>query len=97
MLNATSSEYQDYVVFVDSKALRGRSNQNRAAGEHYAGRDLQGIGEREVFERVGGAERAAHGALGKRHLLTVTVPAELRGAFLRYPQTRNPFWHGADP
>jgi integrase/recombinase XerD len=55
MFNTTASEYQDYVVFVESKALRGRSNVEylrlvRKLGEHHAGRELQGIGEREVFD-----------------------------------------------
>jgi hypothetical protein len=55
MFNTTASEYQDYVVFVESKALRGRSKveylrQVRKLGEHYAGRELQGIGEREFFD-----------------------------------------------
>jgi Phage integrase, N-terminal SAM-like domain len=55
MFNTTASEYQDYVVFVESKALRGRSKveylrQVRKLGEHYAGRVLQGIGEREFFD-----------------------------------------------
>jgi len=55
LMTTTSKVYGDYVVFVESKALRGRSKQEylrqvRKLGEHYAGRDLQGIGEREIFD-----------------------------------------------
>jgi len=54
-MNTTTKEYQDYVVFVESKSLRGRSKQEylrqvRKLGEHYAGRGLGGITEREVFD-----------------------------------------------
>ena len=50
-----SRTYQDYVVFVESKALRARSKteylrQVRKLASHYAGRDLGRIKEREVFD-----------------------------------------------
>jgi hypothetical protein len=50
-----SRSYQDYVVFVESKALRARSKteylrQVRKLASHYAGRDLGRIKEREVFD-----------------------------------------------
>ena len=46
-MTTTSKGYGDYVVFVESKALRGRSKQEylrqvRKLGEHYAGGSLQG-------------------------------------------------------
>jgi len=55
MISTTTREYQDYVVFVESKSLRGRSKaeylrQVRKLAEHYAGRELGGITEREVFD-----------------------------------------------
>ena len=54
-MTTTSKRYGDYVVFVESKALRGRSKQEylrqvRKLGEHYAGRELAGVTEREVFD-----------------------------------------------
>jgi len=54
MVNS-SKKYQDYVVYVESKSLRGRSKveylrQARKLGEHYAGRELGRIKEREVFD-----------------------------------------------
>ena len=54
-MTITSKGYGDYVVFVESKALRGRSKQEylrqvRKLGEHYAGRKLAGVTEREVFD-----------------------------------------------
>ncbi|MGB9277949.1 MAG: hypothetical protein WCC08_22235 [Terrimicrobiaceae bacterium] len=54
-MTTTSKGYGDYVVFVESKALRGRSKQEylrqvRKLGEHYAGRELAGVTEREVFD-----------------------------------------------
>ena len=53
-MTTTSKGYGDYVVFVESKALRGRSKQEylrpvRKLGEHHAGRELAGVTEREVF------------------------------------------------
>ena len=46
-MTTTSKGYGDYVVFVESKALRGRSKQEylrqvRKLGEHYAGRTCRG-------------------------------------------------------
>ena len=54
-MNNTPKKYEDYVVFVESKALRGRSKteylrQVRKLGAHYAGRELGRISEREVFD-----------------------------------------------
>ena len=54
-MTTTSKRYGDYVVFVESKALRGRSKQEylrqvRKLGENYAGRELAGVTEREVFD-----------------------------------------------
>lgn len=54
-MNKPSGSYQDYIVFVESKSLRGRSKteylrQVRKLGEHYAGRELGAIKEREVFD-----------------------------------------------
>ena len=51
----TSKKYQDYVVFVESKSLRARSKteylrQVRKLATHYAGRELDRIKEREVFD-----------------------------------------------
>ena len=55
LMTTTSKSYADYVVFVESKALRGRSKQQylrqvRKLGEHYARRELVGVTEREVFD-----------------------------------------------
>ena len=54
-MTTTSKGYGDYVVFVESKALRGHSKQEylrqvRKLGEHYAGRELAGVSERKVFD-----------------------------------------------
>jgi integrase/recombinase XerD len=54
MIN-TSKVYQDYVVFVQSKALRGRSKteylrQVRKLAEHYPQRSLKQLTERQVFD-----------------------------------------------
>jgi site-specific recombinase XerD len=54
MLN-TSKLYQDYVVFVESKSLRGRSKaeylrQVRKLAEHYPQRSLKQLTERQVFD-----------------------------------------------
>ena len=54
-MTTTSKVYGDYVVFVESKALRGRSKveylrQVRKLGEHYARRELARVTEREVFD-----------------------------------------------
>jgi integrase/recombinase XerD len=56
MIN-TSKAYQDYVVFVDSKALRGRSKaeylrQVRKLGGRYPERSLKQISERMVFDHL---------------------------------------------
>ena len=55
LMTTTSKSYADYVVFVESKTLRGRSKQEylrqvRKLGEHYARRELAGVTEREVFD-----------------------------------------------
>lgn len=54
-MNNTSKVYQDYVVFVQSKSLRGRSKaeylrQVRKLAEHYPQRSLQQLTERQVFD-----------------------------------------------
>ena len=54
-MNNNSKPYQDYVVFVESKALRGRSKaeylrQVRKLAEHYPSRSLKQITERQVFD-----------------------------------------------
>ena len=54
-MTTTSKGYGDYVVFLESHALRGRSKQEylrqvRKLGEHYAGQELAGVTEREVFD-----------------------------------------------
>jgi integrase/recombinase XerD len=54
-MNDSLNSYRNYVVFVESKSLRGRSKveylrQVRKLAAHYAGRDLAGINEREVFD-----------------------------------------------
>jgi len=54
-MHKPTGKYQDYIVFVESKSLRGRSKteylrQVRKLGEHYSGRELGGITEREVFD-----------------------------------------------
>jgi hypothetical protein len=46
-MTTTSKSYADYVVLVESKALRGRSKQEylgqvRKRGEHYVRRELAG-------------------------------------------------------
>jgi integrase/recombinase XerD len=51
----TSKAYQDYVVFVESKSLRGRSKEEylrqvRKLAEHYPARSLKQITERQVFD-----------------------------------------------
>src|SRR5215212_5634587 len=51
----TSKVYQDYVVFVECKSLRGRSNaeylrQVRKLAEHYPQRSLKQLTERQVFD-----------------------------------------------
>ena len=56
MIN-TSKAYQDYVVFVDSKALRGRSKaeylrQVRKLGTRHPERSLKQISERMVFDHL---------------------------------------------
>jgi len=54
-MNNTSKVYQDYVVFVESKSLRGRSKaeylrQVRKLAEHYPQRSLKQLTERQVFD-----------------------------------------------
>jgi site-specific recombinase XerD len=54
MLN-TSKVYQEYVVFVECKSLRGRSKaeylrQVRKLAEHYPDRSLKQLTERQVFD-----------------------------------------------
>jgi integrase len=54
MIN-TSKIYQDYVVFVECKSLRGRSKaeylrQVRKLAEHYPSRSLKQLTERQVFD-----------------------------------------------
>ena len=54
-MNIASKAYQEYLVFVESKSLRGRSKaeylrQVRKLGEHYASRSLQQLSERQVFD-----------------------------------------------
>jgi integrase/recombinase XerD len=54
MIN-TSKLYQDYVVFVECKSLRGRSKaeylrQVRKLAEHYPSRSLKQLTERQVFD-----------------------------------------------
>ena len=54
-MNNTPKRYQDYIVFVESKSLRARSKteylrQVRKLATHYAGRQLDRIKEREVFD-----------------------------------------------
>jgi site-specific recombinase XerD len=54
-MHNTPKSYQDYVVFVESKSLRGRSKteylrQVRKLATHYAGHELGRIKEREVFD-----------------------------------------------
>jgi site-specific recombinase XerD len=56
MIN-TSKAYEDYVVFVDSKALRGRSKaeylrQVRKLSVRYPERSLKQISERMVFDHL---------------------------------------------
>lgn len=51
----TSKVYQDYVVFVECKSLRGRSKaeylrQVRKLAEHYPSRSLKQLTERQVFD-----------------------------------------------
>jgi site-specific recombinase XerD len=53
-MNIQFKGYQEYLVFVESKSLRGRSKaeylrQVRKLGEHYASRSLQQLSERQVF------------------------------------------------
>ena len=54
-MNIQSKVYQEYLVFVESKSLRGRSKaeylrQVRKLGEHYADRPLEHLSERQVFD-----------------------------------------------
>src|SRR5688500_18154998 len=51
----TSKAYTDYVVFVESKSLRGRSKEEylrqvRKLAEYYPGRSLRQLTERQVFD-----------------------------------------------
>lgn len=57
MINTTTAEYQDYVVYVDSKSLRGRSKaeylrQVRKLAARHPGRLLREIPERAVFDHL---------------------------------------------
>lgn len=54
-MNNNSKTYQDYVVFVECKSLRGRSKaeylrQVRKLAEHYPSRSLASLTERQVFD-----------------------------------------------
>jgi len=52
MIN-TSKVYQEYVVFVESKSLRGRSKylrQVRKLAEYYPSRSLKQLTERQLFD-----------------------------------------------
>jgi integrase len=54
-MHNTSKVYQDYVVFVECKSLRGRSKaeylrQVRKLAEHYPDRSLKQLTERQVFD-----------------------------------------------
>lgn len=54
-MTRTSKTYNDYVVFVESKALRGRSKEEylrqvRKLAEYYPSRSLGAIKERQVFD-----------------------------------------------
>jgi integrase len=54
-MHNTSKVYQDYVVFVECKSLRGRSKaeylrQVRKLAEHYPQRSLKQLTERQVFD-----------------------------------------------
>ena len=51
----TTKVYENYVVFVESKSLRGRSKaeylrQVRKLAEHYPGRPLKALSQRQVFD-----------------------------------------------
>jgi site-specific recombinase XerD len=55
MFNTTTPWYQDYVVFVESKSLRGRSKEEylrqvRKLAEHYSQQSPEQITERQVFD-----------------------------------------------
>ena len=54
-MNNRTKLYQDYLVFVESKSLRGRSKEEylrqvRKLGEYYPSRSLKQITERQVFD-----------------------------------------------
>jgi integrase len=54
-MHNTSKVYQDYVVFVECKSLRGRSKEEylrqvRKLAEHYPQRSLKQLTERQVFD-----------------------------------------------
>jgi integrase/recombinase XerD len=54
-MTSTSKAYDDYVVFVESKSLRGRSKEEylrqvRKLAEYYPKRSLKQISERQVFD-----------------------------------------------
>ncbi|MBC7924071.1 MAG: tyrosine-type recombinase/integrase [Bryobacteraceae bacterium] len=56
-MNKPSKLYQDYVVFVESKSLRGRSKEEylrqvRKLAEYYPSRSLKQVTERQVFDYV---------------------------------------------
>jgi site-specific recombinase XerD len=54
-MTSTSKAYDDYVVFVESKSLRGRSKEEylrqvRKLAEYYPQRSLKSLSERQVFD-----------------------------------------------
>ena len=54
-MNKHTKLYQDYVVFVESKSLRGRSKEEylrqvRKLAEYYPSRSLKQLTERQVFD-----------------------------------------------
>jgi integrase/recombinase XerD len=54
-MTSTTKPYHDYVVFVESKSLRGRSKEEylrqvRKLAEYYPSRSLKQISERQVFD-----------------------------------------------
>jgi len=84
MIN-TSIAYEDYVVFVDSKALRGRSKaeylrQVRKLGARYPERSLKQISERIVFDHLIQSTSLGHSKLTSTLIyLHVTEISESRG------------------
>jgi hypothetical protein len=75
-MNIASKAYQEYLVFVDSKSLRGRSKaeylrQVRKLGEHYASRSLQqlsgDVGDRQPGEAPHARGQRCQKALASEH------------------------------